>query len=98
MKQYFIQNQSSISGLYTVEKRLAKTAQPLHHTLVTEQELERIVEYFEELYEAEKAKNPRTPDICIGLVRYGDKPYFLNIGNYTLSLQEVKPLPECIAK
>lgn len=98
MKQYFIQNQSSLSGLYAVEKRLAKTAQPFHHTLATEQELERIVEYFEEMYEAEKAKNPRTPDICIGLVRYGDKPYFLNIGNYTLSLQEVKPLPECIAK
>lgn len=98
MKRYFITNQSSLSGLYAVEKRLAKTAQPFHHTLATEQELERIVEYFEDLYEAEKEKNKRTPDICIGLVRFNNKPYFLNIGNYTLSLQEVKPLPECIAK
>ena len=96
MTQYFIKNQSALSGLYAVEKRLAKAAQPFHHTLATEQELERIVEYFEDLYEAEKAKRPRTQDISIGLVRYGDKPYFLNIGNYILSLQEVKPLPEFV--
>ena len=96
MTQYFIKNQSSLSSLYAVEKRLAKAAQPFDHTIATEQELERIVEYFEELYEAEKAKNPRTPDISIGLVRYSDKPYFLNIGNYTLSLNEVEPLPEFV--
>ena len=98
MTQYFIKNQSALSSLYAVEKRLAKAARPFDQTLASEQQLERIVEYFEELYEAEKAKNPRTPDIWIGLVRYSDKPYFLNIGHYTLSLQEVKPLPECIAK
>lgn len=96
MTQYFIQNQSALSSLYAVEKRLAKAAQPFDHTIASEQQLERIVEYFEDLYEAEKAKNHRTPDICIGLVRYSDKPYFLNIGNYTLSLKEVKPLPEFV--
>ena len=98
MKQYFIQKQSSISGLYAVERGLAYAALPFSHTLATEQELKRIVEYFEDLYEAEKAKRPGTPDISIGLVRYRDEPYFLNIGHYTMSLQEVKPLPECIAK
>lgn len=96
MKQYFIKTQSTLSGLYAVEKRLAKAAQPFSQTIATEAELERIVEYFEDLYEAEKEKNPRTTDISIGLVRYEGKPYFLNIGQYTLSLQEVKPLPECV--
>lgn len=94
--RYFITTQSALSGLYAVEKRLAKAARPFDQTLATEQELERIVEYFEDLYEVEKEKNHRTPDICIGLVRYSDKPYFLNIGNYTLSLKEVKPLPEFV--
>lgn len=94
MKQYYIKDYYTPSGLCAMERDLLEQAKPFNSCIINEAQVDDLVAYFESLQQAFHKAKPRLKTVDISHWPASNGVQYIHIGQICLTLKEVHDTPD----